>query len=158
MIITAALIPLVAATLVSAKKQTNKAPAPAPKPSRPTVDDYIREQQMALAKTNAMIAEERERTRQKKQAIADAKLRFDMMMSEFDIEHLSVTLEDLNESFEKATADALKYHHAGDARREEQAKNRVMVQRNKIHAAQKNLAKAEFARRVAAYQLDEGAI
>ena len=154
MIISAALIPLVAATLVSATKQTRKAPAPHSAPARPTREDYIREQQMALAKTNAMVAEERERTRQKKQAIADAKLRFDMMMSEFDMEHLRVTLEDLNASLEMAENEALKYRHAGDERREDKAMNTIRVRRNQIHAAQRNLAKAEFARRIADYQLN----
>lgn len=154
MTITAILILTVAALLLFSKKQT-----PREEPSsRPTREDYVREQQLAIAKTNLMVEQEKAKVLAKKQTIANAKLQFDIMMSEFDIEHLSVTLEDLNESFEKATADALKYHHSGDSRREEQAKNKVIVQRNKIHAAQKNLAKAEFARRIAAYQLDEGAI
>lgn len=59
------------------------------------------------------------------------------------IDHLEVTLEDLNESFDLACQNAEHFHNAGNTMKEEQAKNRVRALRNQIHATELKLDKAK---------------
>lgn len=75
-------------------------------------------------------------------------LQFRMDQAEKDIMHLRVTLDDLNESFDRACLIAERYHNSGDEVKEEQAKNRVRVLRNQIHATEKKLDKAINDKRV----------
>lgn len=149
MTISAILILVVAVMIALSRKRPE--PEPTQEPSRR--EAYVQEQEQALAKVNDMIMTEQERVREIRRNVANAKLQFAMAQADFDIAFLDETLDDLNESFEKATADALKFRNAGDEKREEQAKQKVMVQRNKIHAAQKKLAKAKFDKGIAEYQL-----
>lgn len=72
------------------------------------------------------------------------KLNFKIERAEADIEHLTMTLSDFNESFELACEEASRYHANGDTKREEQAKRRVITLRNQIHSTETKLAKAKF--------------
>lgn len=120
--------------------------------------------QQANEEVAARIALEREQMRQAKaiekheaelakheKRIAD--LEFKAEQASADIEHLRVTLEDLNESFEMACQMADKAHAAGDDKREEQAKNKILTLRNKIHSAESRLAKAQHTREMAQREL-----
>lgn len=144
-------ITIITVAVMIALSRKRPEPEPTQEPSRR--EAYVQEQEQALAKVNEMIMTEQERVRDIRRNVANAKLQFAMAQADFDIAFLDETLDDLNESFEKATADALKFRNAGDEKREEQAKQKVMVQRNKIHAAQKKLAKAKFDKGIAEYQL-----
>lgn len=82
-----------------------------------------------------------------------ADLEFKAEQASADIEHLRVVLDDLNESFELACQMADKAHAAGDDKREEQAKNKILTLRNKIHSAESRLAKAQHTREMAQREL-----
>ena len=120
--------------------------------------------QRANEEVAARIALEREQMRQAKaiekheaelakheKRIAD--LEFKAEQASADIEHLRVVLDDLNESFELACQMADKAHAAGDDKREEQAKNKILTLRNKIHSAESRLAKAQHTREMAQREL-----
>lgn len=82
-----------------------------------------------------------------------ADLEFKAEQASADIEHLQVVLDDLNESFELACQMADKAHAAGDDKREEQAKNKILTLRNKIHSAEIKMAKAQHTREMAQREL-----
>ena len=120
--------------------------------------------QRANEEVAARIALEREQMRQAKaiekheaelakheKRIAD--LEFKAEQASADIEHLRVVLDDLNESFELACQMADKAHAAGDDKREEQAKSKILTLRNKIHSAESRLAKAQHTREMAQREL-----
>ena len=92
-----------------------------------------------MAKEVAKIAKE-----QTKQAEQIAKLEYLTEKANADIEYWTLLLADYNESFENACRDAERYHAAGDNRREELAKAKVISFRNKIHATEQRIAKAQF--------------
>lgn len=100
---------------------------------------------------------EREQARQAEQIAKHEKriadLEFKAEQASADIEHLRVVLDDLNESFEMACQMADKAHAAGDDKREEQAKNKILTLRNKIHSAESRLAKAQHTREMAQREL-----
>ena len=92
-----------------------------------------------MAREVAKIAKE-----QTKQAEQIAKLEYLTAKANADIEYWTLLLADYNDSFENACRDAERYHAAGDNRREEQAKAKVISFRNKIHATEQRIAKAQF--------------
>lgn len=120
--------------------------------------------QRANEEVAARIALEREQMKQAKaiekheaelakheKRIAD--LEFKAEQASADIEHLRVVLDDLNESFELACQMADKAHAAGDDKREEQEKNKILTLRNKIHSAESKMAKAQHTREMAQREL-----
>jgi chromosome segregation ATPase len=96
-------------------------------------------------------AKQAEQLAKHEKRIAD--LEFKAEQASADIEHLRVVLDDLNESFELACQMADKAHAAGDDKREEQAKNKILTLRNKIHSAESRLAKAQHTREMAQREL-----
>lgn len=82
-----------------------------------------------------------------------ADLEFKAAQASADIEHLRVVLDDLNESFELACQMADKAHNAGDDKREEQAKNKILTLRNKIHSAEAKMAKAQHTKELCKMQM-----
>lgn len=107
-----------------------------------------RREQEKLAKEQAKQAEQLAKHEKR---IAD--LEFKAEQASADIEHLRVVLDDLNESFDLACQMADKAHAAGDDKREEQAKNKILTLRNKIHSAESRLAKAQHTREMARREL-----
>lgn len=102
--------------------------------------------QRAKEREDARMAKEVEKIakEQTKQAEQIAKLEYLTEKANADIEYWTLLLSDYNESFENACRDAERYHAAGDNRREEQAKAKVISFRNKIHATEQRIAKAQF--------------
>lgn len=107
-----------------------------------------RREQEKLAQEQARQAEQLAKHEKR---IAD--LEFKAEQASADIEHLRVVLDDLNESFELACQMADKAHAAGDDKREEQAKSKILTLRNKIHSAESRLAKAQHTREMAQREL-----
>ena len=135
---------------------------------REIVDRAIRE----LEESRVIARIQREQARQAKEAEALRKeqerqaaqlekhekrladLEFKAAQASADIEHLTIVLDDLRESFELACQMADKAHYAGDIKREEQAKNKVITLRNKIHSAESKIAKAQHTREMAQRELE----
>lgn len=116
----------------------------------------IQREQERQAKEAESIRKEQERqaAQLEKHEKRLADLEFKAAQASADIEHLNIVLDDLRESFELACQMADKAHYAGDIKREEQAKNKVITLRNKIHSAESKIAKAQHTREMAQREMD----
>jgi chromosome segregation ATPase len=117
-------------------------------------ESYVR-RQIALEREQMKLAKEQQKQAEQiakhDKRIAD--LEFKAEQASADIEHLRAVLDDLNESFEMACRVADKAHAAGDDKREEQAKNKILTLRNKIHSTESRIAKAQHTHDMAEREL-----
>lgn len=96
----------------------------------------------AWRKQEAWNAKQEEINRKHDEEIA--KLTFKVEQAQNDIEFLTFRLDDLEESFNAATEEALLYHSNGDTVREERAKRKIITLQNQIHTTENKLNKAKF--------------